>query len=187
MNSSLSKVTILLYAIILTLAISNCESVVNEKSLTSDQSHSAISQTKTNNGYLEKSQTPNYDQRLSRLAKNIPGLGGLFINDSGQLSVYLTNPGEQQAKAEAVFLSFKPLTKALARLRDQKPQYQATSISNMEILKGQYTFTTLYEWKKEVSSKILVMDGVYSSDIVGPFYNWIYYGLPLYSTRGRWS
>jgi len=94
---------------------------------------------------------------LSDLAQQIPGFGGLFIDDSGQLSIYLTNPDQQKAKAREVLSNSELIAKALSNT--------SASVSNMKILKGQYTFLSLYTWKKEVADKVFSMDGVYSIGI----------------------
>src|SRR5690625_2768076 len=40
---------------------------------------------------------------LFDLAQQIPGFGGVFINDSDQLSIYLTDPAGQKEQAADVF------------------------------------------------------------------------------------
>lgn len=94
---------------------------------------------------------------LTSLAQQIPGFGGLFIDDSGQLSIYLTHPDKQKETAKEVLSNSELIQKALSN--------SSASVSNMRILKGQYTFTTLHKWKSEVTRKVLAMDGVYSSGI----------------------
>lgn len=94
---------------------------------------------------------------LTDLAQQIPGFGGLFINKTGQLSIYLTDPANQTAKAREVLSNSELIRKALSN--------SSASVSDMEVLKGQYTFITLHEWKKEVAGKVLAMDGVYTDGI----------------------
>jgi len=94
---------------------------------------------------------------LSDLAQQIPGFGGLFIDDSGQLTIYLTDPDQQQAKAKEVLSNSELIAQSLS--------HQSASVSDMQVLKGQYTFITLHEWKKEVSRKVLIIEGVHSAGI----------------------
>src|SRR5699024_11172351 len=115
--------------------------------------------------FLNQDQNLNHDQRMVQLAKKISGLGGLFINKSGQLAIYLTDPATQKAKAAAIFSSFTPLTKSLARLRGVSQKYRSASVSNMIVKKGRYTFIQLQRWRIQVSGKILTMKGVYSNGI----------------------
>jgi len=86
---------------------------------------------------------------MAQLVKKIPGLGGLFFNKSGQLSIYLTNPANQRAKAAAIFSNFKPLTKTLARLRARGQKYRLASVSNINVKNS-------YQWQ-------------YASDLGGPW------------------
>jgi len=102
---------------------------------------------------------------LIDLAQQIPGFGGLFINDSDQLSIYLTKPTQQQQKAREVLSNSELISKMLKNLRARGQKYQSVSISNMEVLKGQYSFITLYNWKKEVNREVLSMDAVYTTGI----------------------
>lgn len=94
---------------------------------------------------------------LLGLAQQIPGFGGLFINDSDQLNIYLTQPAEQKETAIQVLSSSELIKKALSN--------SSASVSNMKVNQGQYTFIKLYTWKKEISSKVLIMDPVYSVGI----------------------
>jgi hypothetical protein len=91
-------------------------------------------------------------------AKEIPGFGGMFINQSGQFTIYLTHPAKQKAKAREVLSSSNSLTEILSR-------YSKASVSNMVVKKGRYTFIQLYGWDHKASGNILAMDGVYSSGI----------------------
>lgn len=163
MNSSFSKITITLTIISISLALSSCESALNQNTPASSQPRVATSQ--ANNTQRTKPQSLTYDQKLVQLAKEIPGFGGLFINQSGQLSIYMTHPTKQKAKAAAVLSSFTPLAKSLAHLKNEGQKYQSASVSHMAIKKGQYTFLQLYAWKGQIRSKILSMKGVYSDGI----------------------
>ncbi|HEX6982199.1 MAG TPA: hypothetical protein VF181_05520 [Balneolaceae bacterium] len=99
---------------------------------------------------------------LMGLAQQILGFGGLFINEAGQLAIYLTQPESQKEKAKEVLSNSKLITEMLSRLRDQG---YSVSIADMEILNGQFTLIQLDKWEKEINSKILPMDGVYTIGI----------------------
>lgn len=96
------------------------------------------------------------------LAQKIPGFGGLFINESRQLTIYLTHPASQTAKAKEVLSTSELITDMLSQLRDQG---YSVSIANMEILNGKYTFIQLHNWKDKIVEKLLPMEGVYT---IGP-------------------
>lgn len=96
---------------------------------------------------------------LFGLAQQIPGFGGVFINDSDQLSMYLTDPAGQKDQAINVFSDSELITNVIDDLQSQG--YSA-SVENMEILHGPYTFIELYNWKSEMNSEVLPMEGVFS-------------------------
>jgi hypothetical protein len=91
-------------------------------------------------------------------ARRIPGLGGMFINSSGQLTIYLTHPAKQKAKAKEVLSNSNSLTEILSR-------YSKASFANIKIKKGKYTFLKLYKWSRMKGNDIMGIDGVYSSGI----------------------
>lgn len=96
---------------------------------------------------------------LFDLAQQIPGFGGVFINDSDQLSIYLTDPAGQKEQAVGVFSDSELITNVIDDLQSQG--YSA-SVEDMEVLQGQYTFNELYNWKSEMNSEVLSMEGIYS-------------------------
>lgn len=112
--------------------------------------------------YAEAKRAPVATDSLMGIAQKAPGFGGLFINKSDQLAIYLTNPANQKEKAKEVLSNSKLIMDMLSQLQDQG---YSVSVATMEILNGQFTFMQLHNWKSEVSSKILSMDGVYVSGI----------------------
>ncbi len=111
------------------------------------------------------------------LAKKIPGFGGWFINKSGRLAIYLTHPAQQKAKAKKVLSNSEFVKKALSNT--------SASVSNMVIKKGSYTFIELYDWEKQISSKILpTIAGGYSIGI-DQSRNKIYIGVENKAARDR--
>lgn len=115
--------------------------------------------------HAEGTTIPVQADSLTGVAKQIPGFGGLFINDSDKLSIYLTNPDEQKATAKEVLSNSEFIQKMLSQMRARGPKYRSVSVSNMKVLKGQYTLAKLRKWKKEISGKVLTMDGVYTSGV----------------------
>lgn len=83
--------------------------MLDQKSQTTNQTPDITSQ--ANNTRIERSQSLNHDQKMVQLEKQIPGLGGLFIDESGQLSIYLTQPANQRAQAAAIFQALNLLPK----------------------------------------------------------------------------
>lgn len=95
---------------------------------------------------------------LIGLAQQIPGFGGVFINQADQLSIYLTEPSDQRDQAIEVFSDSEIIANVIEGLQNQG---SSASVEDMEILHGQYTFIELYNWKIEVSSKILSIEDVH--------------------------
>ncbi len=111
------------------------------------------------------------------LANNIPGFGGWFINKSDQLAIYLTNPDQQKAKAKKVLSNSEFVKKALSNI--------SASVSNMIFKKGSYTFVELYDWRKQVSGKVLpIIDGNYTIGI-DQSRNKLYIGVESKAVRDR--
>jgi len=94
---------------------------------------------------------------LIGLAKQIPGFGGLFINQSGQLTIYLTQPEDQKAQARAVLSNSELVAGALSNT--------SASVSDMEVKKGQYTYVQLYEWRHTITGDVMAIEGVYSAGL----------------------
>jgi hypothetical protein len=101
----------------------------------------------------------------NQLNKLIPGFGGMFINQSGQFTIYLTHPATQKAKAKEVLSNSEPIKKALARIRAEGQKYQSASVANINIKKGQYTFIQLQVWENKIVDKVSTMDGFYGNGI----------------------
>ncbi|MCS6816896.1 MAG: S1 family peptidase [Blastocatellia bacterium] len=96
------------------------------------------------------------DDRLVRLAEQIPGFGGLFLDENGQIAVYLV-------KGELTTLSVREIGAAIARVLDwEEPRLHAGA---MRILPGQYDFRQLKEWHDQLSPKIFELEGVTLTDI----------------------
>lgn len=115
MDSCLNKIVL---SVIVLLVLSGCDSgVLDQSSSVSNQNQTKSATSQAKNLSFKRFQSPNHDQKMVMLAKKIPGLGGLFVNESGQLTIYLTQPAKQKAQARANLSSFKPLTKTLSRLK----------------------------------------------------------------------
>ena len=102
---------------------------------------------------------PVVSDSLIGLAQQIPGFGGVFINQTDQLSIYLTEPTGQKEQAIEVFSDSEIIANVIDGLQNQG---SSASVEDMEILHGQYNFIELYNWKSEVNSKIHSMEDVHS-------------------------
>ncbi|MGH9916144.1 MAG: hypothetical protein ACRD63_12765, partial [Pyrinomonadaceae bacterium] len=97
-----------------------------------------------------------YDSRLAQVATEFPGFGGLFYK-GGTLMVYMQDPeGAKDQNSMAI------IERAITNeIFEGQPQAQ----EGMEILKGKYDFLQLKAWHEQMSSFILGIPGVVSTDI----------------------
>lgn len=96
------------------------------------------------------------DERLARLSDQIPGFGGIFLDERGRIAVYLV-------KGEVTTLSAQQIGAAIARaLGWDEPGLRAGDI---RILPGQYSFRQLKEWSDRLLPHVLEIQGVVLTDI----------------------
>lgn len=94
------------------------------------------------------------DDRFAEIAQQVPGFGGMFYDESGQLSMYMVESelGVQQ-KAEAAIVTL---------LRDDSRVAEAGEI---RVIPGQYGFLQLKEWQGHMRADVLATPGVILLDI----------------------
>ncbi len=96
------------------------------------------------------------DDHLARLAEQIPGFGGIFLDENGQVAVYLV-------KGEVTTLSVREIGATIARtLGWDERRLRAGAI---RILPGQYSFRQLKEWNDQLFPHIFEIEGVTLTDI----------------------
>lgn len=79
------------------------------------------------------------DRELAMMNQEIPGFGGLFYDREGFPTVYLTDPGD---------------ARALAKLGP-----------DVRVLRGDFEFAELRNWRHELRSSVLALPGVVSLDV----------------------
>jgi hypothetical protein len=84
------------------------------------------------------------------LAQVVPGFGGLFLDDSGAPTVYLTDPGERGAAQRALA--------AIAR-------EHGFATSDLRVRRGQFTYGQLASWFLQASRDALAERGVVYADL----------------------
>ncbi len=96
------------------------------------------------------------DDLLYELAKRVPSFGGMFVDESGVLNVWLTDPSLQVIEA---------LRAAIIALwgggwfRENAPKRV------IKALKADYSFKQLYEWYKPMVDAVFQIPGVFSTAI----------------------
>ena len=96
------------------------------------------------------------DARFAALARQVPGFGGYYYDDAGNLNVYLKDPGQRGAAAAALSGVLRE-PRAAAR---GKGAAQAA----MVVRQGQFDFLQLREWNDRLPA-VLSMQGVVYTDI----------------------
>lgn len=105
------------------------------------------------------------DARFATVAKDVPGFGGLFVDENGDLSMYLTHP-ENAANAK------KRLTEVFGvdQLRRKAPaegrgvDKRKLPSGEIRVLQGRYPFDELDQWRKNAND-LLNIDGVLFTDV----------------------
>ena len=90
------------------------------------------------------SQARDMDSRFVELSKQVPGFGGYFFDDQGDLNVYLTDASHAAAARAAVA--------DVARNRPQRPQRPWTRATAIVIRHGDYDFAQLDSWHRRVAA-----------------------------------
>ncbi|MEM8960239.1 MAG: PKD domain-containing protein [Acidobacteriota bacterium] len=79
------------------------------------------------------------DDELAEMADNMPGFGGWYVDERGQLNAYMTD-------------LFTPEARSLQR-------------ENVRLEQGRFNFRELHDWKRDARSDLLATPGVLSLDI----------------------
>jgi hypothetical protein len=96
------------------------------------------------------------DDLLTRLSDQIPGFGGLFLDERGQIVVYLV-------EGEVRTLSVREIGATIARaLGWEEPRLLAGAV---RLLPGRYTFRQLKEWHDQLFPHVFEIEGVALTDI----------------------
>lgn len=85
-----------------------------------------------------------YEDRLLRIAREVPGFGGMFIDQDGRLAVYLLDTTELAIAESAIAAVFGP---------------QVVPPAGTKALQGQYTILELIQWRRQ-AIEILTLPGV---------------------------
>jgi hypothetical protein len=102
------------------------------------------------------------DDRFAMVAQQIPGFGGLFYDENGQLTMYVS-AGElnaPQADQEALRVASSAV---LANVLGADER--ATAADQLRIVPGQYSFVELQQWHDRMSADVLATPGVVFTDI----------------------
>jgi hypothetical protein len=110
-----------------------------------------------------------HDDLFAQVAEIAPGFGGMFLDESGTLNVYLLDPTEEGAAKAGIKAVFGPERFPLAEVR---------------VLQGTYDFSQLWEWRHALRRDVLGLPGVTSLDI-DDFSNRLRIGVEATEVEGR--
>ena len=109
----------------------------------------------------------NPDEQLAQIAERLPNFGGLFFDDEGVLTVYLTagiTTQNAQAQRDDALAVLKDVL-GEARLEQGREGLEAqNSAPDIRILEGQYEVEQLLTWQAQLDS-VLGVDGVVFTDL----------------------
>ena len=95
------------------------------------------------------------DDLFAEVARRVPAFGGIFFDDQGNLTIYLTDLREKTAAEAAIVAVFGPHRSDIAGLIQQR---------GTQVLQGRYGFEQLKEWKDRLLT-LHTIPGVVLSDI----------------------
>ena len=98
---------------------------------------------------------PGLDGRFVELARQVPGFGGYFFDEQGDLNVYLTDLSQEAAARTAVA--------AVARNRPEHPDHPWGRPAEILVRRGDYDFPQLDVWRDQLRAA-LAISGVESLD-----------------------
>jgi hypothetical protein len=101
-------------------------------------------------------QDENFDDRLAKVAMQVPGFGGMFFDQDGTLQVYMVGQKEPLSASSMAFLE-----DVIAR---EIGGGERLSSRGMEIREGQYDFLSLHRWQQQMTPEVLAIPGVVSTD-----------------------
>jgi hypothetical protein len=105
------------------------------------------------------------DERLAIVARNVPGFGGMFFDENGDLAIYLTHPEHKDAATRHLTDVF-----GAERLRSKGPTQgrgadrRKLPAGEVRVLQGQYGFDELEQWRRSAAA-VLNVEGVVFTDV----------------------
>ena len=122
---------------------------------------------------IQPAAVPTLDEQLAAVARRVPSFGGMFIDETGQLTVYMLGADQQNGVAQqpaVPTVSTAAIEAAIAevfgpeRLSPSNPGL-ASSGPRVRVLPGQYSFLELKAWHDGMTAPVLSLPGVTLTDI----------------------
>lgn len=103
------------------------------------------------------------DEQLLDMATRDPGFGGMFVDSEGRLTMYVMDKAldAQDGHSRLAAMSVDAIT----TFRDNDQVADAAAMHRINVIPAQYSFTSLYDWHKQLTSDVLSVPGVVLTDI----------------------
>jgi hypothetical protein len=101
--------------------------------------------------------TESLDEQFAAIARQVPGFGGMYLDQDGTMKVYMVG---QKEPANANLIS--SLDDVIIR---EIGGGERLTHSGVEIIEGQYSFLDLHSWHQELSPAVLSLPGVVFTDL----------------------
>jgi hypothetical protein len=108
---------------------------------------------------------PSVDEQLAGVARDVPGFGGMFFDENGDLAIYLVHPEHKDAATRRLAEVF-----GTERLRSREPaegrgaDKRKLAAGEVRVLQGQYGFDELEQWRRSAAG-VLNVEGVVFTDV----------------------
>jgi hypothetical protein len=97
------------------------------------------------------------DEQFAAIARQVPGFGGMYLDQDGTMKVYMVGQKEP-ANANLISSLDDVITREIGG-------GERLTHSGVEIIEGQYSFLDLHSWHQELSPAALSLPGVVYTDL----------------------
>src|SRR3954469_21308846 len=110
-------------------------------------------------------QRASLDEQLATVARNVPGFGGMFFDENGDLSIYLIHAEHKEAAKRHLVDAF-----GTQRLSSKEPapgrgaDRRKLPPGEVRVVQGQFGFDELEQWRKSAAG-VLNVEGVVFTDV----------------------
>jgi hypothetical protein len=97
------------------------------------------------------------DDQFAAIARQVPGFGGLYIDQDGTMKVYMV--GQKEPVNDNLISSLEDV------ITREIGGGERLTHSGVEVIEGQYSFLDLHSWHQELSPAVLSLPGVVFTDL----------------------
>ena len=97
------------------------------------------------------------DEQFAAIARQVPGFGGMYLDQDGTMKVYMV--GQKEPANDNLISSLNDV------ITREIGGGQRLTNSGVEVIEGQYSFLDLHSWHQELSPAALSLPGVVYTDL----------------------